>query len=112
MDHLGSEFAELKEFTRYEKEFRDASILEHQEVSKLVIAVRQRTFVRRSYCAAMHLSGLPFFFVNLDQSGNSKTIREKSSNFLIGKSCIFSAVVNVTILPDFRFYERGLDGLR
>jgi len=29
---LEKELAELQEFTRYEKELRDASILEHQEV--------------------------------------------------------------------------------
>jgi len=30
---LDKELSELREFTRYEKEFRDASILAHQEVS-------------------------------------------------------------------------------
>jgi len=35
---LETELEELREFTRYEKEFRDVSILEHREVRAFVTA--------------------------------------------------------------------------
>jgi len=78
---LRKELDELQEFTRYEKDLRDASILQHQEVRRHLSLLLTSTTVTIRFCLAVILG-----LTALEENFWGGFLRSRCFSFHLGSS--------------------------